>query len=98
MQFSGSLQQRSGAPCMLKSGSRRRWITIVLLTAVEIGTGAQVNARDFSSGTFQRQRASVGVRLQQGRVQIDADRNGARAARPQRFQNKRVRRCGVSCR
>jgi len=82
---------------MLESGSRRIWITIVLLTALQIGTGAQVNAKDFSSGTFQRPRAGVGVRLQQGSVQIDADRNGARAVRPQRFQNKRVHRCRFSC-
>jgi len=83
---------------MPKSGSKWSWTTIVLLAAVEIGTATQVHAKDFSSGTFQRPRAGVMVRLRQGRVQTDADRNGARAVRPPRFQNQRVKRCGVACR
>jgi len=83
---------------MPKSGSRRNLTTMVLLAAVEIGTAAQGHAKDFSSSTFQRQRAAVGVHLQQGRVQTDADRNGASVVRRQRLQNKPVLRCGVPCR
>jgi hypothetical protein len=71
---------------------------VLLLAAVEVGTATQVHAKDLSSGAFQRSRVGVGVRLQQGRVQTDADRNGAPAVRRQRFQNKRVQRCGVFCR